>query len=69
MKLIINGRPKDVAVSAGTPSVASLVCQLCHNKKNIMAEINGDILSLADWETTVLKEGDRIELVAFVGGG
>ena len=69
MTLIINGQTKDVGAENGSPTMAGLIGQFCKNKKNIMAELNGSIVSSAGWETTVLREGDQVELVAFVGGG
>lgn len=35
----------------------------------IAVERNGEIVGKAAYGTTVLEDGDRIELVSFVGGG
>ncbi len=35
----------------------------------VVVELNLSILQKEDWEHTVLKEGDRIEIIGFVGGG
>lgn len=35
----------------------------------VIVEYNGEILSREHWKTTVLKEGDQVELLQFVGGG
>ena len=69
MKLLINGQTKEVPDAGHAQSVAGLVAQFCKHKKNIMAEVNGRIIAPADWEKTAIKEGDAVELVAFVGGG
>lgn len=35
----------------------------------IAAELNGEVVPKSDYEVTVLKEGDSLEIVGFVGGG
>ncbi len=37
--------------------------------KRIAVEVNGDILPKSQYETTVLQDGDSVEIVSFVGGG
>ena len=37
--------------------------------KKIAVEINGDIVPKSRYESTVLCDGDAIEIVSFVGGG
>ncbi|MBI4309165.1 MAG: sulfur carrier protein ThiS [Candidatus Omnitrophica bacterium] len=66
MKLTINGQTKNISNAA---TVADLAAQFCPNRKSIIAEINGAIVPCGQWDKTILKEGDAVELVAFVGGG
>ena len=40
-----------------------------YDRNRVAVEQNGEILPKAEYETTVLKHGDRIEIVSFVGGG
>ena len=35
----------------------------------IAVEYNGKILKNSDYATTLLQDGDRLEIVSFVGGG
>ena len=35
----------------------------------LMVKINGDIVPKAQYSETVLKDGDSVEVVSFVGGG
>ena len=35
----------------------------------IAVEKNGEIVPKAEYAETILKEGDRLEVVSFVGGG
>jgi sulfur carrier protein len=37
--------------------------------KTVVVELNRNILTKDHHETTALREGDRIEIVHFVGGG
>lgn len=40
-----------------------------YTKGRIAVECNGDIVPSKEYETRVIKDGDTIEVVAFVGGG
>jgi len=37
--------------------------------QRIAVELNREVVRRADWNKTVLKNDDRIEIVHFVGGG
>lgn len=39
------------------------------NPQRIAVELNGEILPKSQYRETVLKDGDIIEIVNFVGGG
>lgn len=65
MKITLNGQSKDIS----SATIADIVGQYCANRKNIITEVNGAIIPSASWASTSIKEGDTIELVAFVGGG
>ena len=40
-----------------------------YDPKRIAVERNGDIIFKTQYSTTVLEDGDSIEVVSFVGGG
>jgi sulfur carrier protein len=65
MKLIINGTEKDIA----TDNIAALIDSLAAKGDRVAVELNGDIVPRAKWPETPLKDGDRLEIVHFVGGG
>ncbi len=50
-------------------TVAALVSQLGMKPDRVAVELNLEILPRTRWEATVLKDGDRLEVVHFVGGG
>lgn len=39
------------------------------NPQRIAVELNGEILPKSQYDDTVLKNGDSVEIVNFVGGG
>lgn len=66
MRVLVNGR--EVEVPTGS-SVADLIAQLGLSGRPVAVERNRAVVPRAEHPTTVLAEGDRIELVALVGGG
>lgn len=40
-----------------------------YDTKRVAVELNGDILPKTDYDKNVLSDGDKIEIVTFVGGG
>lgn len=40
-----------------------------YNLKRIAVEINGNIVPKAQYDKTILQDGDNVEVVSFVGGG
>ncbi|HEX9256102.1 MAG TPA: sulfur carrier protein ThiS [Candidatus Angelobacter sp.] len=66
MTLHINGEQRDFSDGL---TVAVLVAQLGMKPDRIAVELNLEIIPRTQWETTTLKNGDKLELVHFVGGG
>lgn len=67
MRLIVNGQP--VETPAACQTVADLLALPQWQNRMVIAELNGTILSGDQHKEAKLSEGDRIELVHFVGGG
>ncbi len=65
MKLVINGEEKESAAK----NVAELVAELAMKVDRVAVELNRDIVPRTQWATAGLKDGDRLEIVHFVGGG
>lgn len=61
----INGE----AVAAAGESVAHYLERAGYRKEYIVVERNLDIVPRADYETVILRDGDTVEIVQFVGGG
>ena len=68
MNLFINGdeRTFDLPASA---TLAALIENLGMKSDRVAVELNRDIVPRDRWPETQLKDGDRLEVVHFVGGG
>ena len=66
MKLIINGEERSLE---NVSSVSSLLQQLGLKADRIAIELNREIVARGAWDSTTLSDGDRLEIVQFVGGG
>ena len=64
--VIVNGAPVDLTDGA---TVDDLLVAMGLGGKWVVVERNRDPVARADLATTVLAEGDRIELVRAVAGG
>lgn len=68
MKVIINGEERDFGQPAPT-TLAALVEVLGMKADRVAVELNREIAPRATWTQTKLNDGDRLEIVHFVGGG
>lgn len=65
MEILINGKN----VQAEERSLSALIARRGFQPERVVVEYNGEIIARAHWEETILKPGDRLEIVTFVGGG
>jgi sulfur carrier protein len=65
MKIVINGQEETYAPI----TLAQLIEHLGMKQDRVAVELNRDIVPRAKWPETNLAEGDRLEIVHFVGGG
>jgi len=65
MKLIINGRGKDIDCK----NVSGLLRMLSLNKDAVAVELNKNLVHRQDFDNTQLKSNDKLEIVVAVGGG
>lgn len=66
MNLVINGEPRDFHPPL---TLGGLVEQLGMKADRVAVELNRSIVARDQWAATSLAEGDRLEIVHFVGGG
>lgn len=68
MKLIINGKDEEITgVEAIT--VIDLLTKRDVNPEMVSVEVNDRILKKEEFTTILLKDGDRVEFLYFMGGG
>ena len=66
MRIKVNGETKEV--DEGT-TLQRLVEQLSLAPDRLAVELNYEVIRRAQWPGVTLSEGDRVEVVHFVGGG
>jgi thiamine biosynthesis protein ThiS len=66
MNLTVNGESR---VFDGVADVAGLVAALGLDARKVAVERNLEIVPRSAYARTALAEGDRIEIVHFIGGG
>jgi sulfur carrier protein len=69
MKLQINGEDRDFNDAPSLFTLAALVESLGMKADRVAVELNRDIVPRDRWAETRLTDGDRLEVVHFVGGG
>ena len=55
--------------AANGKTVVDIINEMNIDKRTIAVELNEEIVSKADYDKTILKDEDVLELVSFVGGG
>lgn len=66
MKIRLNGDPFEIASPL---SISELLAHLNIDPRRVAVEHNLDIIKRARYDTTIINEGDEVEVVNFVGGG
>jgi sulfur carrier protein len=66
MRVVVNGAPRDVPDGI---TVLALVEELKLDEGPVAVERNLEVVPRAEHPTTVLCDGDVVEIVHFVGGG
>lgn len=66
MKITINGDERIINESI---DLVSLLQNLELPLQRIAVELNRNVVRRDDWKTIEVKDGDKLEIVHFVGGG
>lgn len=66
MVLKINGEARELPDGL---TITALVAHLGIKTDRVAVELNQQIVSRSNWDATILKNGDQLEIVHFVGGG
>ena len=62
----VNGEQLNIQ---GEISLSEFLKEHSYDAKRVAVEKNGNIVPRKDFETETLSDGDKIEIVHFVGGG
>ena len=66
MNVIVNGEPVELTDGATT---AAAVRMLTSAVTGIAVAVNGAVLRRGEWESTLLADGDQVEVLTAVQGG
>lgn len=66
MRITVNGEPYELSEGS---TVRTLIEALQLTGGPVAVERNGDVVVRSEHSTSVLREGDVVEIVHFVGGG
>ncbi len=66
LEIQVNGETREFAVGL---TVEGLILALDLQPSRVAIEVNRNVVRRSQWAATTLHEGDRVEIVHFVGGG
>ena len=66
MTITLNGDKHELAAPV---SVSELLRQLDVDERRVAVELNLAVVKKAAYDSSVIKDGDEVEIVNFVGGG
>ena len=66
MNITVNGENKELEKPISLDRLLELFSL---PSQRIAVELNREVVRRKDWETVIVKDDDRIEVVHFVGGG
>lgn len=66
IKILLNGEIREVS---GEIDLDQLLEFFSLPKQRVAIELNSNVVRRADWPMTQVANGDRLEVIHFVGGG
>jgi thiamine biosynthesis protein ThiS len=66
LEIIVNGESQDVPNQI---TIEELISRIGLRSDRLAVERNHEVVSRSQWPSVLLKEGDRLEIIHFVGGG
>ena len=66
MTIKLNGDPHELQ---GPLSISALLQELDIDARRVAVELNLNVVKKAAYESSVVNDGDEVEIVNFVGGG
>ena len=69
MKISVNGKEKKIELENEKALLSSTLESLGYKQNTVVVEVNDLIINSKKWDSEILKEGDKLEIVSIVGGG
>ncbi|RMG06860.1 MAG: sulfur carrier protein ThiS [Acidobacteria bacterium] len=66
MRILVNGEERELDEPI---TLLEFLLRLGIPKERVAIEVNKEVVRRKDWGITIINDGDRIEIVHFVGGG
>ncbi|SBT47749.1 sulfur carrier protein ThiS [Micromonospora auratinigra] len=66
MRLTVNGAGRELP---GGTTVAELVATVTDQRRGLAVAVNGEVVPRGGWPATVLRPGDRVEVLSAAQGG
>jgi len=66
VKVFINGETREIVKQV---NLLELLKEFSLPSERVAIELNKQVVRKKDWESIVINDADRIEIVHFVGGG
>lgn len=66
MKILINGETKELSSEL---NLSELLKHFSLPSERVAIELNKEVVRKKDWELVKIAEGDKLEVIHFVGGG
>ena len=66
INITLNGELREIPTETDLPTLLEIFSL---PSQRIAVELNGSVLRRTDWPETTVMDGDRVEVVHFVGGG
>jgi sulfur carrier protein len=64
--IFVNSKQQELP---GGATVMALLETLQMTEKRVAVEVNAELVTKSEWPRLILQEGDKVEVVSFVGGG
>ena len=69
MKIKVNGKEKKIELQDDKMLLSDTLKFLGYKSNSVVVEVNNLIVNSKKWESEILRDGDRLEIVSIVGGG
>lgn len=69
MNVIINGQEREFPALAASAGLGELLEAMELKSDRVAVEHNGSIVGRGEWASAIVRSGDKLEIVHFVGGG